>query len=150
MCATTLAAEFERHAPPLAAAMRSLAPMGPAQLAIAYRRLDFDSFDRVVVEKSKNVLTVRAGFEWHDVGSWEGLWEALRGASSNVLLGNVLALEADGVLARSPQRLMVLLGVKDIIAIETPDAILIANRSQSQDVRRVIEELERRKLKRYL
>ena len=62
----------------------------------------------------------------------------------------VLALEADGVLARSPQRLMVLLGVKDIIAIETPDAILIANRSQSQDVRRVIEELERRKLKRYL
>src|SRR5205085_420887 len=37
MCATTLAAEFERHAPPLAAAMRSLAPMGPAQLAIAYR-----------------------------------------------------------------------------------------------------------------
>jgi hypothetical protein len=62
----------------------------------------------------------------------------------------VSATFADGVLARAGDRLMVLLGVKDIVAIETPDVILIANRSQSQDVRKVIDELQRRGSDRYL
>jgi mannose-1-phosphate guanylyltransferase len=150
MRASVVAREFEQHAPPLAALMRSAPSKNRAQLASSYRRLEFDSFDRVVVEKTENLLTVRAGFQWHDVGSWEGLWEALRGDSSNVVSGNVLALDADGVLARSRNRLMVLLGVKDLIAIETADAILIADRSQSQNVRRVIEELARRGLRHYL
>jgi mannose-1-phosphate guanylyltransferase len=95
-------------------------------------------------------LGVRARFTWHDVGSWEGLWDALRGNGGNVLMGNVLELGTDGVLARTHGRLMVLLGVKDIVAIETPDVILIANRQQSQDVRKVIDELKRRGLDRYL
>jgi mannose-1-phosphate guanylyltransferase len=93
---------------------------------------------------------VRAQFTWHDVGSWEGLWEALRGRQRNVLMGNIVEMDADGVLARAGDRLMVLLGVKDIVAIETPDVILIANRSQSQDVRRVIDELQRRGARKYL
>jgi len=66
------------------------------------------------------------------------------------LMGNVVALGADGVLARTRDHLMVLLGVKDIVAIETADVILIANRTQSQDVRKVIDELERRGAHRYL
>jgi mannose-1-phosphate guanylyltransferase len=150
MSAATLAAELARHAPPLAEAMSSFAAMKPSQLERSYRALEFDSFDRVVAEKSHNVLGVRARFVWHDVGSWEGLWEALRGSSRNVITGNVLAFGADGVLARSRDHLMVLLGVKDIVAIETADVILIANRSQSQDVRKVIEELKRRGSAQYL
>jgi mannose-1-phosphate guanylyltransferase/mannose-6-phosphate isomerase len=150
MSAATLAAELARYAPPLAEAMRSFAAMKPAQLERYYRALEFDSFDRVVAEKSRNVLGVRARFTWHDVGSWEGLWEALRGSSPNVVMGNVLAIGADGVLARSRDHLMVLLGVKDIVAIETADVILIANRTQSQEVRKVIDELKRRGSDRYL
>ena len=150
MSAATLAAELTRHAPPLAQAMHAFASMKPAELERSYRALSFDSFDRVVAEKSRNVFGVRARFTWHDVGSWEGLWEALRGRSRNLLMGNVLALGADGVLARTRDHLMVLLGVKDIVAIETADVILIANRTQSQDVRKVIDELERRGAHRYL
>jgi mannose-1-phosphate guanylyltransferase len=150
MSAATLAAELERHATRLAVAMRSFASMGPAELEHSYRALEFDAFDRVIAEKSRNVLGVRARFQWHDVGSWEGLWEALRGRRRNVLSGNILALEADGVLARARDRLMVLLGVKDIVAIDTGDVILIAHRSQSQDVRKVIDQLKRRGLERYL
>jgi mannose-1-phosphate guanylyltransferase len=124
--------------------------MKPAQLEHSYHALDFDSFDRVIAEKSRNVLGVRARFTWHDVGSWEGLWEALRGHGRNVLMGNVLDLGSDGVVARSRDHLMVLLGAKDIVAIETADVILIANRTQSQDVRKVIDELKRRGSDRYL
>jgi len=150
MSAATLAAELAQHAPTLADAMGSIPSMKSAELERRYRALEFDSFDRVVAEKSRNVLGVRARFQWHDVGSWEGLWEALRGRGRNVLMGNVLEMGADGVLARAHDRLMVLLGVKDIVAIETRDVILIANRTQSQDVRKVIDELKRRGSQRYL
>ena len=147
----TLAAELGQHAPDLAAAMREFAGASAAKLARIYRRLDFDSFDRVVAEKSRNVLSVRARFRWHDVGSWEGLWEALGGRESNVLKGEVIALDCEGVLARGGKgRLMVLLGVKDLVAVDTGDALLIAGRKSSQDLRRVVDELARRRLDRYL
>jgi len=97
------------------------------------------------------VLGVQARFRWHDVGSWEGLWEALGGRDANVLKGEVIALDSEGVLARGAKgRLMVLLGVKDLVAVDTGDAILVAGRKSSQDLRRVVDELGRRRLNRYL
>jgi mannose-1-phosphate guanylyltransferase len=150
MRAATLAAELAQHAPPLADAIDSFPSMKRAELERRYRALEFDAFDRVVAEKSRNVLGVRARFAWHDVGSWEGLWEALRGGNRNVLMGNILNMGADGVLARTHDRLMVLLGVKDIVAIETKDVVLIADRTRSQDVRKVIDELQRRGSQQYL
>jgi mannose-1-phosphate guanylyltransferase/mannose-6-phosphate isomerase len=147
----TLARELGEHAPGLATAMSSLATLRAAELSRAYGKLEFDSFDRVVAEKSGHVLSVRARFRWFDVGSWEGLWEALSdGAAGNVTRGNVIAIDSDGVIARGGKRLMVLMGVSDLVAVDTGDAILIARRSQSQEVRRVPEELARRGLSRYL
>ena len=147
----TLASELEAHAPGLAIAMSRFMKLGAAEFSRTYRKLEFDSFDRVVAEKSKHVLSVRAAFRWFDVGSWEGLWEALsEGADRNATLGNVIALDTHDVMARSGSRLMVLVGVSDLVAIDTGDAILIARRSQSQEVRRVPEELARRGLSRYL
>ncbi len=150
MSIATLGAELTTHAPALARAMSGFASMLPSARARAYRRLDFDSFDRVVAEKSRRVLTVRARFRWHDVGSWQGLWEARRGRRSNVLAGKVLALDADGVIARGSDRLMVLLGVEDLVAVDSGDAVLIARRSRSQDLRKVAPELKRRGFGRYL
>jgi mannose-1-phosphate guanylyltransferase len=150
MPATALSAELELQAPMLADALTRFASLGPRQLAKLYRELDFDSFDRVVAEKATRLLGVRATFQWHDVGSWQGLWEAMRGDSTNVLSGNVLALGSEGVLARGADRLMVLLGVDDLVAVDTEDALLIARRSRSQEIRGVIDELTRRGLRRYL
>jgi mannose-1-phosphate guanylyltransferase len=69
MSSSTLGAELEVNAPGLARAMSGFATMSPAALKRSYRRLDYDSFDRLVLEKSSRVLTVRARFRWHDVGS---------------------------------------------------------------------------------
>ena len=68
----------------------------------------------------------------------------------NVIRGNAIALESERVLAHPDSRLMVLFGVRDLIVVDTGDAILIAHRQMSQHVRRVTEELERRGLGRYL
>ncbi len=92
---------------------RSSQPQKARALAKLYQQLDFDSFDRVVIERTSNVLGVKADFSWHDVGTWEGLWEAMGGREKNVTVGHVLTLESNGVLAHSSSRLMVLLGVKD-------------------------------------
>jgi len=77
-------------------------------------------------------------------------WETLRRGRRNVVVGNVVAVGSDGILARAGERLMVLLGVNDLVVVDTADAILIAQRSRSQEIRRVIDELERRHLTRYL
>ncbi|HEY6419699.1 MAG TPA: sugar phosphate nucleotidyltransferase [Candidatus Binataceae bacterium] len=146
----TLDASLRAHSPRLADAAQRIAAMPPSRLARAYRRLNFDSFDKVVIEKSADVLGVRARFRWHDVGSWEGLWEATGDKLGNVARGNVIALQSERYLAHSDSRLMVLFGVKDIVAVDTGDALLIAHRSRSQDVRRVTDELRRRRLHKYL
>jgi mannose-1-phosphate guanylyltransferase len=150
MSNATLDAELETHAPALKAAAERLAKASRAVVAREYPKLSFDSFDRVVAEKSRNVLGVRARFEWHDVGSWDGLITAVGGADRSVARGEVIALEAERYLAHSHSRLMVLFGVSDVIAVDTGDAILIANREHSPRLGEVVKELERRGLTRYL
>jgi mannose-1-phosphate guanylyltransferase len=146
----TLAREFAEHSPALAIAAVRLARTSRTKLAREYRRLEFDSFDRVIMEKSARVLGVRARFSWHDVGSWDGLWDAVGGAGGNVIRGNAIALDSERVLALPGSRLMVLFGVRDLIVVDTGDAILVANRERSPQLGRVIQELERRGLRRYL
>ncbi len=146
----TLAREFGEHSPALGVAAERLARTPRTKLARGYGRLRYDSFDRVIMEKSANVLGVRARFSWHDVGSWDGLWDALGGAGGNLLRGNAIALDSERVLAFAQSRLLVLFGVRDLIVVDTADAILVANREQSPQLRRVTEELARRGLRRYL
>ena len=150
MTTATLERELAQHAPALLDAMEKLATSRGAPLAKLYHQLDFDSFDRVVIEKAANILGVRADFDWHDVGTWEGLWEAMGGREKNVTVGHVLSLDSNGVLAHSHSRLMVLLGVKDIVVVDTPDALLVIDRARSHEARRITEELKRLGLERYL
>jgi mannose-1-phosphate guanylyltransferase len=151
MSTQTLAREFAEQSPRLGRSVEKLAATPRAvKLAPAYRRLKFDSFDRVIMEKSAHVLSVRARFSWHDVGSWEGLMKALADASGSVTRGNVIAIDSGPVLAHSDKRLMVLLGVRDLIVVDSGDAILVAHREMSPHVGRVTGELERRGLHRYL
>ncbi len=150
MTSATLEAELMQHAPTLAAAAEKLATLKGSALAKLYHQLDFDSFDRVVIERTPNILGVKADFSWHDVGTWEGLWEAMGGREKNVTVGQVLTLESNGVLAHSNSRLVVLLGVKDLVVVDTPDALLVIDRARSQDTRRVTEELKRLGLHKYL
>ncbi len=150
MDSRTLDSELRAHSPALAMAAKALATMPRAKFVRAYKKLKFDAFDREVVERSGNVLGVRARFRWHDVGSWEGLRQAVAGESASVTRGNVLALDSERILAHSDSRLMVIFGVNDLIAVDTGDAILIAHRNKSDALRRVTDALATPALRKYL
>jgi mannose-1-phosphate guanylyltransferase len=146
-------AELRRHVPAVVAPLeRALARGGTRALADAYRTLPAVSIDRGVLERAADVLVVRARFPWSDVGSWASLgalWAA-QGNGHGALRGAVVPVDSRGCVVDSPRRLVALLGVDDLVVIDTPDALLVCRKDRAQDVRLVVDELRRRGLAQYL
>jgi mannose-1-phosphate guanylyltransferase len=109
------------------------------------------SIDYGVMEKAEDVLVVPGDFDWSDLGSWDALWEVSeKDASGNVARGNLIGIDAFDSLIHSPGKLVALVGVRDLLVVETDDALLICRRGRSQDVRKVVEALERKGSTEYL
>jgi mannose-1-phosphate guanylyltransferase len=82
-------------------------------------------------------------FGWNDVGSWNAVYELLaRDGNGNVFRGEALARSSSGNYVDAEGKLIALLGVKDLIVVDTPDALLIADRSRAQEVGDIVKELE--------
>jgi mannose-1-phosphate guanylyltransferase len=107
------------------------------------------SIDYAVLEKSPNVVGLAAGdIGWNDVGSWNAVYELdRRDADGNAVRGNTpgntLMQDATGTYVDAPGKLVALLGVKDLIVVDTPDALLIADRSRAQEVGDLVKRLEK-------
>jgi mannose-1-phosphate guanylyltransferase len=109
------------------------------------------SIDYGVMEKEEDVLVVPGDFDWSDLGSWDTLWEVSgKDENGNVTRGSLIGIDAFDSLVHSPRKLVALVGVRDLLVVETDDALLICRRGRSQDVRKVVETLERNGLKSYL
>ena len=94
------------------------------------------------MEKTKNASVVSTLSGWSDVGSWNALWETSeKDGNGNVLRGNVIAQETQNCYLRSEHRLVVGLGIKDLIIVETDDAVLIASNEHSQKVKNIVKQL---------
>ena len=143
--ARTILAELATHMPELAAGLEEIAAaIGregyDATLDRVYRGLQSISIDYGVMEKTAApVYAFKADFAWSDVGSWQALYE-LRAdeadADGNLLLGDAATVDAKNNLVYSTtERTVALLGVEDLIVVDTPDALLIADRARSQDVK---------------
>jgi len=101
------------------------------------------SIDYGIMEKSQRVSLVVADIGWSDVGSWDAVHEmAQHDENGNDISGNVLSIDCKGSLLRSESRLIAAVGLEDIIAVETPDAILLAKAGDSQRVKDVVNELK--------
>ena len=109
------------------------------------------SIDYGVMEKAGNVLVVPGDFGWSDLGSWDALWEVSgKDENGNAVRGSFIGIDAGNSLVYSPGKLVALVGVRDLLVVETNDALLICRRGRSQDVRKVVEALENKGLKSYL
>jgi mannose-1-phosphate guanylyltransferase/mannose-6-phosphate isomerase len=111
--------------------------------AEAFARCPSDSIDYAVMEKTDVGGVVSLNCGWSDVGAWSALWEVEeRDAEGNVLRGDVIADNCRGSYFRSDSRLIAATGVDNLVVVETTDAILVADRSKVQDVKRIVNLLK--------
>ena len=141
-------AELERWQPAMVAACRAALAGKVRDLHfIRVRRQDFlrcpaDSIDYAVMEKTEAAALVPLAAGWCDVGSWSALWETgARDDQGNLCAGDVLARETNDCLLLAQSRLLATLGVRDLVVVETKDAVLVADRRRAQEVKKLVEEL---------
>lgn len=141
LCA--ILAALERHAPPLASFVGLLHAGGDFESIVAERfpELPKISIDYAIMEKADRVLMVEAGFDWDDVGSWTAVAKYLRhdahGNAANT--GKLTTTDAAGniVFTTGPGH-VALMGVRDLIVVQTEDALLVAHRNRAEDIKQLV------------
>ena len=116
---------------------------GKAEFAV----IPSESIDYAVMERCPNsnfpikMFPLDAG--WNDLGAWDAVWNVLpKDASGNAHLGDVLTTGSKNTLVHATSRLVCLVGVENLIVVETPDAVLVAEKSRSQDVKHIVTKLQ--------
>ncbi|MBD8528753.1 mannose-1-phosphate guanylyltransferase/mannose-6-phosphate isomerase [Massilia sp. CFBP 13647] len=142
-------AELARFAPAIAEAAEKA-------VATGYRDLDFcrldeaafsscpsDSIDYAVMERTANAVVVPADIGWSDVGSWSALWEVQQhDENGNARRGDVYLDGVKNSLVRAESRIVAVVGLEDVVVVETNDAVLVAHKSAVQRVKQVVEHLK--------
>ena len=100
--------------------------------------------DHAVMERTHDLLVVPADFAWSDVGNWADLRDVLsRNAEANAAIGDVVFFGTRESMVIGGERLIALLGVSDLVVVDTPDAILVCSRERAQEVKDLVLELKR-------
>lgn len=133
------------HAPLAAIAACWGTPEGQRCLEELWPTVPEVTIDQGIMERSSEVAVVPAEFGWADLGDWHGLAELLADdADDPVVLGcEHLGLDTRATLIYGGRRLVVTLGVEDLVVVDTDDVLLVAHRSRAQDVREIVRQLER-------
>lgn len=146
--------EMEKHCPAILAATRaciaesrSAEGKGFSQLeldASAFKQVPDDSIDYAVMEKSANVAVVPCDIGWSDIGSWTALGDLTPAdAQGNRIEGEVMLHDVSNCYIQSNDRMVGAVGVKDLVIIDTADAVLVADRNRAQDVKHIYARLKK-------
>jgi mannose-1-phosphate guanylyltransferase / mannose-6-phosphate isomerase len=149
--ADVLLAAFRAHAPAMLAAVE--AAFAASEPDLGFTRVDAglwekvpeDSIDFAVMEKAENLAVVEFTGAWSDLGAWDAVWqESPRDAAGNALDGQAVAIGCEGSLLRSetPGVRVVGIGLRNIAAVATRDAVLIADMDRAQDVKAAVQILK--------
>lgn len=141
--------ELSLHAPSLCRAAElcwnsSSKNVSDKSPVIEFSGEDFDalpsiSIDHALIEKSKNIAVVRGCFGWSDVGSWSAIRDlANPDENNNRVIGNAIFFNTQNTFIQSEDRLVAAVGLDNLMIIDTPDALLVANPENSQDVKSVV------------
>ena len=149
--ASTVLEEMRKHEPQTAELIGRLPAFGHPEfartLAEVFPQCRNISVDYAIIEHAKNVVGVACEeFGWNDVGSWDAVYELLpHDAEGNAGRSEVLSLGATGNYVDCGKKLVALVDVKDLIIVDTPDALLIADRRSAQKIADVVKALEEKK-----
>ncbi len=147
--ASTLLRNLERHQPAMARSLAQIAQAGGvrsgATLRRIFPRLEKISIDFALMQKISNIFGVTGDMGWSDVGSWAAVYDLHRkDLHGNLQPRHTIALNSRGNMIVSPRKLVVTVGVRDLVIVETDDALLVCSRGESQNVGKAVQELERR------
>ena len=147
--ANTLINELTSYAPDIVKAIRNA--FNNATKDLDFIRLEKDAFasspsgsiDYVLMEKSSNVIVVPLDANWNDIGSWASLYEIGRkDESGNVIKGDVFTESTTNSYINATSHMVATIDVHDLVIVDTPNAILIANKDKVQEVRKIVKQLE--------
>ena len=148
--ASTFLAELQHFEPEIFASVE--AAYTKAAVDVDFIRLEKESFatspsrsiDYAVMEKTSKGKVIPLDAGWNDVGSWSALWEVnKKDENQNVIFGDVLTQNTKDSYIYSQGRLVAAVGLRNIVVVETKDAVLVAERRQVQGVKDIVEELKR-------
>jgi mannose-1-phosphate guanylyltransferase len=148
--AEAILSAIKTHLPELSQGLSEIdAAIGTAKerqvMQEVFGRLQAISIDYGVMEKATDRVVIEApDIGWSDIGSWD-VWAEERQADSqgNVIQGDVIALDSEGSIINATDRFVAAIGVRDLVVIETKDAILVCPKARVQDVRLVAESLKK-------
>lgn len=149
--ATLILDELRRHLPKTASILAALPAFGARRFAAGFAACfplcENISIDFAVLEKAAKVSGIAAGdFGWNDVGSWNAVYELLpRDAQGNVVIHDSVLVDSHNNFVDARGKTVALLGVSDLIVVDTPDALLVASRGRAQGVGEILKRLEERK-----
>jgi mannose-1-phosphate guanylyltransferase len=148
-------AALREHQPEMVRLAESVAAAGTegrrSALEEAYGQMPAVSVDYALMEKARNVVVLPARFSWNDVGHWLAMRELwTKDAAGNAARGDILALESRDNIVFGEDRLTALLGVSDLVVVQTEDVTLVCAADRAQELRTVLDELNRRGDERYL
>lgn len=132
---------FERYTPPLAEFVARVRTGDFATLLrVAFPQLPKISIDYAVMEKAGRVLVVESDFDWDDVGSWTAVAKYFSDAGTENRANTALRTIESGnnIVYSSEKKLIALMGVHDLIVVETPDALLVCNRHEAEKIKQLV------------
>lgn len=147
--ADVFARKLERHVPELfdgwTRLLAALRTGSRAKAAAAFLALPATSIDYALMEKAQGVLAAEGDFGWSDVGAWSSLADLWpRDPDGNALKGESVILDARNNIAYNPGRLTALIGVEDLVIVNTKDALLVCRRDKDQSVKQVLDLLAKK------
>jgi mannose-1-phosphate guanylyltransferase/mannose-6-phosphate isomerase len=118
--------------------------------AAEFAAIPSDSIDYAVMERCPGsrfpIRMAPLDASWSDLGAWDAVWSVLpKDAQGNAHVGDVLATDSRNTLVHATSRLVALVGVQNLVVVETPDSVLVADRSRSQDVKHIVNALQQQK-----
>ncbi|WP_236170004.1 mannose-1-phosphate guanylyltransferase/mannose-6-phosphate isomerase [Pseudomonas parasichuanensis] len=145
--------ELQEHAPDVLAAVAETLEASRRSTSVGYSCLSLDadrfakvpdiSIDYALMERSHKVATIPCDIGWSDIGSWNAVSElTVADAQGNRFEGEVLAYGSSNNYVNSEDRLTALVGVQDLLVVDTPDAVLIAHKDHAQDVKHIVKQLK--------
>ncbi|RME00009.1 MAG: mannose-1-phosphate guanylyltransferase [Calditrichaeota bacterium] len=149
---STILREIEEHLPEIHDALNKIdqaigTPKEKETIDFIYRQIRSISIDYGVMEYAKEVYVLAGNFGWNDLGSWNEVYEIQpKDEQKNVAKEHHVLLDTRGCLVDVNNKVVAAIGLKDMIIVDTEDAMLICPRDRAQDVREVVEALKRKKM----